>query len=125
MSRDRNAIKAAKLGIPFGSACNTLRKTLLFKYVCSAGDNVCHRCNKLIEDLKDFSIEHKVSWFLSDKPYELFFDINNISFSHIKCNSGSGARPHKKTLEQRREARAKIWDRNKDKYNSQRRAKRQ
>lgn len=31
-------------------------------------------------------IEHKIPWLDSDKPKELFFDLENIGFSHLSCN---------------------------------------
>ena len=33
-----------------------------------------------------FSIEHKETWLDKDKAKELFFDLTNISFSHLSCN---------------------------------------
>ncbi len=36
-----------------------------------------------------FSIEHIVPWLDSDDPKGLFFDLNNIAFSHLSCNVGA------------------------------------
>ena len=35
----------------------------------------------------NFSIEHIEDWEYSETPIELFFDLDNISFSHKLCNS--------------------------------------
>jgi len=45
---------------------------------------------------KELSIEHITPYLDSDDPKKLFFDLNNIAFSHLKCNSGA-ARQTKKT----------------------------
>ena len=45
-----------------------------------------------------FSIEHKVAWLDSENPVDLYFDLENISFSHLKCNVKNsrqrGQKPH-------------------------------
>lgn len=79
-----NKAKAEQLGMPFGTATNKLRKQLLFKYVQLAGDNYCFSCGEVIEDITDFTIEHKEPWFNRDT--EQFWDLDNIAFSHAKCN---------------------------------------
>jgi hypothetical protein len=78
---------AAQLGVPQGTANSKLRKQLLFKYVQKAKDNVCYRCLKKIETVDDLSIEHIEPW--EGRDAELFWDLNNIAFSHTRCN-----RPH-------------------------------
>ena len=81
-----NERKDNQLGISHGTAANKLRKMLLFKYVTLCGDNKCFRCGKVIDDIDNFSIEHKKPWLDSDNPTKLFFDLDNIAFSHVKCN---------------------------------------
>jgi len=101
-----NRIKNEKLGMSHGTAASRLRKQLLFKYVKLAGDNVCHRCNKDIDSERELSVEHVESWLRADNPYETFFDINNIRFSHLSCNSAASYKPHQKyfSKEERRQA---------------------
>lgn len=41
---------------------------------------------KKINTVDELSIEHKEPWENSDNPKELFFNLDNISFSHLKCN---------------------------------------
>jgi hypothetical protein len=48
----------------------------------------CFKCGNRIEIVDDLSIEHKVPWEGTD--VKLFWDIDNIAFSHLACN-----RPHR------------------------------
>jgi|SRR6478752_4829627 len=79
--------KAETLGMPHGTANGKLRKSILFKYVSLAGDNFCYQCGAEITSEKEFSIEHKKPW--EGISLDLFFDLDNIAFSHVQCN-----RPH-------------------------------
>ena len=74
------------LGINVSTASNKLVKDLLFNFIVETKKDKCFRCGL---DLRrdNFSIEHKKSWRLSDKPKETFFDLQNISYSHLNCNS--------------------------------------
>jgi len=86
MSTSSNKKKAQQLGMPPGTANGRLRKKLLFHLVKQLNQHFCYRCNKKIISLDEFSIEHIQGWLDSKNPVELFFDLNNISFSHLKCN---------------------------------------
>jgi len=77
------------LEITFGKANNILRRSLLFSFIVKLGINKCYRCN-LPMTLDNYSIEHIESWEYSDTPKELFFDLDNISFSHKFCNNSAG-----------------------------------
>lgn len=81
----KNNKKYETLGMPHGTAANRLRKSLLYKYVVLAGDNFCFKCGAEIESVSDLSIEHKEPW--EGVSSDLFFDLENISFSHAKCNT--------------------------------------
>ena len=87
-----NEKKSKQLGIPFGTASNQLRKKILFQLVQETGRDTCYKCNNIIENVSELSIEHKETWLDSKNPVELFFDLNNIAFSHLSCNSVSGDR---------------------------------
>lgn len=76
--------KAETLGMPHGTANNRLRKSVMFKYVKLAGDNFCYKCGAEIESVEDISIEHKLPW--EGVSADLFFDLDNIAFSHVQCN---------------------------------------
>lgn len=77
--------KQAQLGMNPGTASNRLVKDILFHFVKESGAG-CFQCGKPMLR-EDFSIEHKEPWLDSENPREMFFDLNNISFSHRKCNS--------------------------------------
>jgi len=57
-----------------------------------------------------FSIEHKIPWLDSSDPVGLYFDLNNISFSHHSCNVRAARRPNKKYFseEEKREAKNNL-----------------
>lgn len=86
MNRTQKIVK--QLGMPQGTAANKLRKRILFSYVVRCGDNFCYKCGVEIETVDELSIEHKEPW--ENRDASLFWDLNNIAFSHLKCN-----RPHK------------------------------
>ena len=71
----------------FGKANAKLRKMILFDLVKECNKDICYRCKKRIDKIEDLSIEHKIAWLDSANPRELFFDLNNIAFSHLDCNS--------------------------------------
>lgn len=93
--KDYNKIKSSQLGMPHGTACAILRKNILYHLLCELGYNICHRCNKMIESIDDLSIDHITPWLHSENPLDLFFDLQNISFSHIKCNTSHARRTNK------------------------------
>ena len=73
------------LGMSHGTAHNRLRKLVLFDVLKRHKENICFRCGKEIEQIDELSIEHKVPWERRDNP-ELFWDLNNVTFSHMACN---------------------------------------
>ena len=85
MSSNSNKVKAEFLGMSYGSACGKLRKQLLFSCVQRLGEDICFRCGNTIENIDNFSIDHKKYWLHTN--VELFWDLNNIAFSHLHCNN--------------------------------------
>lgn len=87
--------KKIQLGMNPSTASQRLLKDLLFDFVIKSG-YVCHKCGGgLTRDT--FSIEHIVPWLDSNNPVELFFNLENIGYSHLVCNVGSRRRdkaPH-------------------------------
>ena len=67
----------------------------MFSLVVRLGENLCHQCGEKIESVETFSIEHKTPWQTASDPIAAFFDVENISFSHLLCNIKAGARPNK------------------------------
>lgn len=77
--------KVSQLGMNPGTASYILVKDILFSIISENGI-VCFHCNlPLTRDT--FSIEHKVPWLDSENPRGMFFDLRNISYSHLSCNS--------------------------------------
>lgn len=67
------------------TASGRLVKDILYSLVVKTGQNNCFVCGfPMSRDT--FSIEHKTPWLGSENPVKLFFDLENIAFSHHKCN---------------------------------------
>jgi hypothetical protein len=79
---------AEQLGMPHGTATHRLRKSILFHLLKKLGENYCFKCAELIEIVDELSIEHKKPW--EGISTELFWNLDNIAFSHIQCN-----KPHR------------------------------
>lgn len=76
--------KSAHLGMPFGTAAYHLRKNVLFHLLQKYGEDVCFKCGGKITVVGELSLEHKEPW--EGRSVNLFWDIENIAFSHLKCN---------------------------------------
>ncbi len=85
------------LGELYSTARARLAKLVLFKLIVKYKENICYRCKKEIFNIGDLSIEHKVAWLNSDKPKQLFYDLDNVTFSHLKCNNGARMSPSSDT----------------------------
>ena len=103
--KDSNQKKTIRLGMSHGTASNRLRKRILFSLVQETNRDNCYRCRKKILDVNNFSIDHKIPWLNSENPKELFFDLNNITFSHLDCNIGCADQSSKQTKEYREASR--------------------
>ena len=78
--------KKQQLGMNTSTATNRLTRDLLFKFIVLSGKNECYRCKQPMTR-QEFSIEHVTPWLDSEDPVGLFFDLDNVSFSHQKCNT--------------------------------------
>ena len=78
--------KTDQLGMNPGTASNRLKKNLLFEFAKRLDMHWCYQCGAEIKDCDDFTVEHKTPWLHSEDPRGLFFDIDNIAFSHKSCN---------------------------------------
>jgi HNH endonuclease len=90
--------KSALLGMPHGTAANRLRKMILFHLLERHGENLCFGCGERIETVDELSIDHKQPW--EGISVELFWLMENIAFSHRRCNvthrkRGGGAKRRK------------------------------
>ena len=95
--------KALQLGMNPSTASHRLVKDILFQFISE--NHVCYQCGEeLTRDT--FSIEHKEPWLDSEDPSGLYFDLDNISFSHLTCNIKAGRRrppmPEEERLERMR-----------------------
>lgn len=81
---------ADQLGMDWAKARYKLSKMLLFKMAHEAGYGDCFQCGRLIDDIDTFSVDHKQPW--RDVDAALFWDLNNIAFSHLSCNSRAAKR---------------------------------
>ena len=81
--------KSEQLGMNPGTASNRLKKMLLWKYIIEVAANYCFQCGDTIENIDELSIEHKQPWLDSDDSIGLFFNLDNIAFSHLSCNVGA------------------------------------
>jgi hypothetical protein len=101
--------KQKQLGMNPSTASGRLVKDTLWRFIVQANQDSCYQCNgKMTRD--NFSIEHKVPWLDSEDPVHLFFDQDNISFSHHSCNLKAARRPTKKynSPEERNRAKRKY-----------------
>lgn len=112
-----------QLGVHPATASGRLLRDLLFHYVMKESHK-CFRCDGELER-DNFSIEHKIPWLNSDNPIELFYDLDNITYSHQKCNYGAHAVPHKLDLTPKERAernRLKWAEYKRNTYNSEKRS---
>ena len=98
MITDGNKKKNKQLGMSHGTASNRLRKQILFSMLQRYEEDVCFQCGEKIKRVEDLSIEHKAPWMDSEDPVGLFFDLDNIAFSHLSCNCKAGRKRNGKTL---------------------------
>jgi hypothetical protein len=89
-NQNGNQKKTLQLGMAHGTAWAKLRKMILFSVLEKHNENTCYRCGNIIENASELSIDHKIPYLDSNKPQELFFDINNVAFSHLICNISAG-----------------------------------
>ena len=88
-----NKTKNDFLGMPFGTATNKLRKMIMFDLIKKLNLDNCFQCNEKIISIRSLSIEHKKKWLNVD--VNLFWELDNISFSHLSCNVKSRDIPNK------------------------------
>jgi len=91
--------RSAQLGMPYGTAVSKLRKSLLFSMAQRLNLDSCVRCEQKINKIEEFTIEHILPW--ENVNPDLFWDLNNIAFSHSRCNiphKQNGGNPSKRFL---------------------------
>lgn len=101
-----NAEKSRQLGMPFGTATHRLRKNVMFMLAQKCGLDICFKCNERITTSEDLSIEHKEPWLHID--ISRFWDLGNITFSHLRCNVSEIRRKRVSVEEKRKAAAARM-----------------
>jgi hypothetical protein len=92
MPTKSNNKKKKQLGMNPSAANYKLTKDILWNFILETNKNKCHQCGEEMSR-ETFSIEHIIPWLDSDDPKDKFFNMNNISFSHLKCNCAAARRP--------------------------------
>lgn len=95
--------KAKQLGMNPSTASGRLVKDILWDLIVKTDQHFCCKCQKEMTR-QTFSIEHLVPWLDSENPLSLYFDLENISFSHLSCNvADNRGGPKRKIYENERE----------------------
>jgi len=110
------ARKTKILGESFSNAYYRLTKDLLFSQAIAAG-HTCYRCKEALTR-ETFSIEHKIDWLNHEEAAKMFFDVDNIAYSHLQCNTRAQAYKNRKgpvedgkrTRANRNRHRARVYD---------------
>ena len=77
--------RAEQLEMDYGTASARLKKALMLHLLQRLGESNCFRCMQTITNPEELSIDHKESWL--DVSPGLFWDLNNVAFSHLRCNT--------------------------------------
>ena len=86
------------LGMEHGAATHRLRVMVIFALAVQCGRDVCFRCGKKIANASEISIDHKIDW--EGVSPDLFWDVNNVAFSHRKCNTNRKVREFNARLQE-------------------------
>ena len=84
-----NQRKAETLGMPHGTANSRLRRNIIFELLTGTqwmDWGVCYKCKDAIMSPEELCIEHKQPWEGRENGKELYWDLDNIDFSHKRCN---------------------------------------
>ena len=85
--------KKMQLGMNPSTASHRLVKDILWELIKQTGQDLCCKCGEPMTR-ETFSIEHITPWIDSEDPVGLYFDLENIAFSHLSCNISDARRPH-------------------------------
>lgn len=83
----RNAKIVNALEDSIQTSRNKLQNLILFNLMEKTSMDLCFRCGQKIGSIEEMSIDHKIQWLNSNNPKELYYDLDNIAFSHSVCNS--------------------------------------
>ncbi len=80
------------LNMEFGKANHRLFRKIMFEWCVQLGLNECTKCHKTINKIEEWTVEHIRPWHSANVDADkkaLYFDLNNIGYSHLHCNCGS------------------------------------
>jgi len=87
LNEGRRRVKIKKLlGDETKAARFKLLRALAYEYMKMKFHGLCHNCHKFVER-EDFSLEHIIPWMNSFDPKRFFYDVQNLTISHISCNA--------------------------------------
>jgi hypothetical protein len=78
-----NAAKTAFLGLSFGAANHRLHRAVMWSLIEQCGRTDCFRCGSPMDE-STYSVDHREPWL--GESVALFWDMQNIEFSHLRCN---------------------------------------
>src|SRR5665213_2764868 len=84
-----NQRKAETLGMNASTANSLLRRNIIFELLTGTrwmDWGVCYRCGDAIMSPEELSIEHKQPWEGRENGKKLYWDLDNVDFSHKRCN---------------------------------------
>jgi hypothetical protein len=83
--------RAEQLEMDYGTASARLKKALMLHLLQRLNEDKCFRCMQPITKPEELSIDHKESWL--DVSPGLFWDLSNVAFSHLRCNTADRHAP--------------------------------
>lgn len=81
-----NKRKSEFLKMPFSTASHRLKKQIMLRLLQRLNADICFNCEQQIINPEELSVEHIKPWLNREDGQELFWDLDNIAFSHVKCN---------------------------------------
>jgi len=75
----------ALLGDKLSTAKSRLNKLWMFELAKKCNMEKCFRCEKIIDDFQEFTIDHKESWLLSDEPTKLFYSMRILHLAMLNA----------------------------------------
>lgn len=105
--------KIEQLGQHHSTAAHKLLKDIMFKLIVQTGQDICFQCGGYL-DRENYSIEHKEPWLDSVDPVKMFFDLDNIAFSHKRCNIAAARKPMKLSPEDKKAANDRALKKRRD-----------
>lgn len=85
--------KKEQLGMNPSTASHRLVKDILWHLIKETNQDTCCKCGEPMSR-ETYSVEHLTPWLDSEDPVGLYFNLNNISFSHLSCNSADARKTY-------------------------------